>query len=86
MKTTTFYKRIAEVSNTGYSGDRVEDMLDFELNEDVGMFYVTVTGDDEDGVRLVSEALVQEMPIYIRQRQSIASFEIIDRGKVVEVE
>jgi len=65
MRTSAFYRQVAETSGTGYTPGAVGSMLSFSGVEDMGFFYVSVTGTDPDAIKLIADAVEQEMYPYI---------------------
>ncbi len=78
FNTTSFYSRIAQVSGTGYSAGAVRSMLSFRQVEDMGFFYVTVTGANADHVYNIARAVEQEMFPYIDEQQPYAAITVVE--------
>ena len=65
MQTSAFYEQVAQTSGTGYTAGAVGSMLTFSEVEDMGFFYIKVTGTDPDAIKLIADAVGQEMYPFI---------------------
>jgi len=78
MKTSSFYERVATTSGTGYSAGAVKSMLEFKQVENMGLYYVYITGIDPVAIKAVGDAVAQEMWPYIESFQSHSTITVIE--------
>ena len=82
MKTSAFYEQVALTSGTGYTAGAVGSMLSFSIVEEMGFFYVTVTGTDPNAIKLVADAVGQEMYPFISSLLPDTAVSVIEPPRV----
>ncbi len=82
MKTTAFYEQVAATSGIGYTADAVGSMLTFSPIEDMGFFYITITGTDPQAIKLVADAVGQEMYPFIESLLPDTAVSVVEPPKV----
>lgn len=82
MKTTAFYEQVALTSGTGYTAGAVGSMLTFAEIENMGFFYVTITGTDPQAIKLIADAVGQEMYPFISALLPDTAVSVVEPPKV----
>lgn len=78
LKTTSFYQQVSDTSGTGYYAGSVGGMLSFREVEDMGFFYVTVTGIDPVAVDRIAQAVEENMDPYLDSLLKDASVSVLE--------
>lgn len=82
MKTSAFYEQVALTSGTGYTAGAVGSMLSFAEIENMGFFYVTITGTDPEAIKLIADAVGQEMYPFIAALLPDTAVSVIEPPKL----
>ncbi len=82
MKTTAFYEQVSQASGTGYTPGAVGSMLAFEEVENMGFFYITITGTDPQAMKLIADAVGQEMYPFISKLLPDTAISVIEPARL----
>ena len=86
MENTQIREAITTASNTGYEIKKVNDMLKSYFIEDTNIFIVTVTGDAEEAVQAIADAVVEVVPDALMEIFPVGEVKTVDNtGLITDV-